>query len=178
MNPARRLTDAEAASVLARAKPIPVDRGASPILVQPILGQVISGSQVTISPGEAEGFTLLLFASASCHGCHELLMAARNPAEFGLDSELDRALVIVRDSGDLGSIQELSTEATCVASVATFDNYGVTGTPFFSLVDPSLETVATEGVAWGVDTVRSAVAAARAGHRSVEIPRLTPKEVL
>jgi hypothetical protein len=170
----RRLTQEEAAGILARAQPIPVQRGASPIEARDLVGRFLDGTEAVITPATALGHTLLLFASASCNGCHELLAAASEPERFGLSSKHDSVLVVVRDNEPRDELLSLLANASCVEAPEAFVAYGVTGTPFFSLVSPSRSTVATEGVAWGVDSVKTAVEAALAGSPSVEVGRLQP----
>jgi hypothetical protein len=61
-----------------------------------------------------------------------------------------------------------------VCAPAAFPAYGVSAAPFFSLVDGSVRSVVTEGLAWGVAQVAALVASARRGEPTIEAPRLAP----
>jgi len=52
-----------------------------------------------------------------------------------------------------------------VCAPAVFPAYGVSAAPFFSLVDGSVRSVVTEGLAWGVAQVAALVASARRATR-------------
>jgi hypothetical protein len=95
------------------------------------------------------------------------------PELFGVGPE-DEIIVIFRSLAheEVESIDSRLGGATCLISASAFDAYGVSGPPFFSYVDPSLLTVFTEGVAWGTDSVASALGAAQSGTPSLEAPRL------
>ena len=52
-------------------------------------------------------------------------------------------------------------DASVVMSDAAWSDYGVHAGPFFVLVDGSQNRVASEGVAWSLDQITAAIAAAR-----------------
>ena len=170
MTERRRLTEAEAAEVLARATPIPSGRGASPVQPAAISGREVGGGEVVVAPPR-EHRLLLLFLAADCSGCDDLVDAAGAGERFGIE-ESDELLVLLR--AEAPSLSTRLGSARAIVAPGAFRSYRVTGPPFFALVDPAFETVATEGVAWGVASIVDAVAAARAGSPVVELARLEP----
>ena len=171
MSPEGRLSLAEAAEVLRRSQPIPVERGSSPVEVAEIEGATLEGMATLALALPVERATLLLFLSASCGGCADLFGAAQPPAAvFGGDT-VD-VVVVLRDDTDPGLV-DLVGEAPHVGAPSAWTTYRVDGAPFFSLVLPGLATVATEGVAWGAEAVADSVERALGGDLESDVPRLT-----
>jgi hypothetical protein len=160
----------EAASILAAAKPIDDRRGASRAPLAPFGALLPDGSVTEVGVPDAHRL-LLLFLSLNCDGCRDLFAASKDPTSFGLESG-DQVLVVVREVEDEVRLRLLLDGATGVSSTEAFETYRVAGAPFFVLLDPRYATVATEGVAWGVASVLSAVAATMAGTPAVEVDRL------
>jgi hypothetical protein len=170
LSAARRLSEAEAAEVLARAQAIPANRGASPTLLRPVPASGLDGRDASIDPPVAHRL-LLVFVSLSCDGCRQLFEVASEPGAFGLGGQ-DELAFVARDEEDADALAALVGPATGLLSSAAFSAYRVSGPPFFVLLDAAFSSVATEGVAWGVEPIRSAVAAARGGDPGLEVPRL------
>ena len=173
MTSSRRLSRDQAEQALASATPIPTNRGASPILVTPLDGTDLGGSPSRLDLTARTHRSLLLFVSLDCTGCEDVIAGLVTPELFGVGPE-DEIIVIFRSLAheEVESIDSRLGGATCLISASAFDAYGVSGPPFFSYVDPSLLTVFTEGVAWGTDSVASALGAAQSGTPSLEAPRL------
>lgn len=160
-----RLSPQEAAAVLGRSRPLPTQRGASPVAVKDLVGEHLDGTSATYRVGG--GITLLLFLAADCMGCEELFEAATTPSLLGIE-EGDVLIVVRRREG----IVAHKEPAGILVSPDGFVDYRVDGTPFFSLIVPDMPTVATEGVAWGAQGVKDAVGRALAGSFGVDVPRL------
>jgi len=166
----RRLDQSAAAAALDAAAPIPVNRGASPVLVATIAGHDLQGKPVELLVTAGQPRRLLLFVKTDCHGCADLLDAAVDPSAFGLDAS-DELVVIFGEDLDVDLRQELAG-LPALRSDDAWVSYHVSGAPFFSFVDPALSTVRTEGVAWGVDSVRRAIEASLSGHDQLDVGRL------
>jgi len=166
----QRLSADQAKAILGRATPVPVNRGASPIPVVDITGTDLVGMSKSVNLIGAERSTLLLFLSASCHGCLDLFAASQEPSSLGVSTGTD--LRIVLRSSDGRESSTLVGGAEAIVSDQAWDSYRVTGPPFFSFIVPGCLTVATEGVAWGAQSVCDAVNAALGGDYVVENPRL------
>jgi hypothetical protein len=171
---AERLTEAEAAAVLAGARPINDPRGAVTTRPSAFEAHRVDGGAATFEP-PVDHRALLVFASLSCEGCAQLFDAASEPARFGLEGS-DELVLIVRDLTDRPALEAALGGAPCLVSTDAFDAYRVTSPPFFVLLDPTYATVATEGVAWGVEAISSAVIAALGGAPVVEVARLDGTE--
>ena len=162
-----RLTVEEAAAVLARVAPIPTSRGGSSTRPVSFTLEAASGVSRTLEFDHLEHRVLLLFVSADCHGCDDLLRGPREPTAFGLTSA-DEVLLVTRSS----EMPDTRAEEEIWFSPEAFGALRVSGAPFFCLLDPSFDTVATEGVVWGLDSIRDAVARVLAGAPEVDVPRL------
>lgn len=173
MTSSRRLSRDQAEQALASATPIPMNRGASPIPVTPLEGIDLGGSPSRLDLTALRHRALLLFVSLDCNGCEDVIAGLVAPELFGVGPG-DEIIVIFRSLEDeqVESIASRLGGATCLVSDTAFEAYGVSGPPFFAYVDPSLLTVFTEGVAWGTDSVASALRAAQSGAPSLEAPRL------
>ncbi len=62
-------------------------------------------------------------------------------------------------------VRRLAGDATVVMSEAAWSDYEVHSGPFFVLIDGRARRIASEGVAWSVEQMRAAIAAARSGGR-------------
>jgi len=165
-----RLSDAQAAEVLANARPLDRPSGASPQPVRSFAAQRLSGEVVALSPSTTHR-QLLLFLSESCEGCRDLFDASASPEVFGLGSH-DELYVLLREQLRGGPAVTGEPQRNWLVSKEAFEAFEVTSAPFFVLLDPAFATVATEGVAWGTASVRSAVTQARSGLPEVEVVRL------
>jgi hypothetical protein len=114
-------------------------------------------------------WSLVVFLSSGCHGCHEIWQALDNPARNGLVDD-GSIVVITRDAGeeDVDALRRLATGSVpVVMSTSTWSLYRVQGPPFFALVDGRLGAgvdpvrVTTEGVAWSVEQMAADVRRAR-----------------
>ena len=88
----------------------------------------------------------------------------------------DEEIVVVVKTLNEGEEEELLARLgtiCCVVSHQAFDDYGVSGPPFFTFIDPDKSSVATEGVAWGVDSIKNAVQEAKQGEVRLESVRLS-----
>jgi len=165
-----RLSPAEAAEVLRRARPIPVERGASPVVPCDLVGVDLAGAPVSLHGAPAVEPLLLLFVSATCDGCLDLFAAAQRPT--GALVGIGARVVLVLRSGDDPALDALVGTAEAVVSPQAWTDYRVDGAPFYSLVLPDRSTVATEGVAWGPEEVARSVVRGLAGELAVDVPRL------
>jgi len=129
---------------------------------------------VAVTPSSSHR-QLLVFVSETCEGCRELVDAALTPALFGL-GEGDELVLLLRGEVTSSAVISEAARRRCLTSTEAFSIFEVTSPPFFVLLDPRWTTVATEGVAWGVDAVRSAVLAAMRGEPRVEMTRLRTDE--
>jgi hypothetical protein len=137
---------------------VPNYLGSRPVTAQPIRGATVSGAPVVHEL--AEGLTLLMFLSTSCDGCQELWEAFGDAGHQGFPATLSRLVVTRRSTEDLGKVAGRGGSATVVMSDEAWSDYAVHSGPFFVLVDGAESRVLTEGVAWSVEQITAAVAAA------------------
>jgi hypothetical protein len=135
----------------------------------------LEGESVRLDSQGDQVAILLLFLSSSCQGCHELFEALDRPVRFGL-GEGEELVVVLRELADKdrGSLRQQLRAARVIVAPDAWEAYRVTGPPFFSYLDPGRSTVATEGVAWGVEAIAAAIRVAKEGEAQVEVPRLEP----
>lgn len=155
-----------------------------------ISGTTLSGALVHLPLAVPGRWTLLLFLGSRCQACTSFWGAAFTPTVLGIhpsdhllvvtrSSELEEPLVVGRlleageraardGAGDHllpgavgagGGLLPGAAAPDVVMSSDAWPSYGVQGPPFFSLVHGLV--VATEGVAWSVDQVRTDVARRR-----------------
>jgi len=167
----QRLTEEEARQVLASAIPIAPREGSSPVRIADVVGHDLEGTHHVIALTSNEHRSLLLFLSTQCLGCDELFRSAASPEVLGVVSP-DEVVIVARESENPEELQTKVGTVPCVQSDQAFREYQVTGAPFFSLIDPSFSTVASEGVAWGADNIARAVRAAMEGAPESETGRL------
>jgi hypothetical protein len=131
-----------------------------PGVVHPIRGRSPSGEPV--ADDVVRDWTLLLFLSSTCDGCQEIWDSVADPERSKIPSDLS-TLVVTRWARERPeAVARLCGTATVVMSDEAWPDYGVHSGPFFVLVDGRREKVATEGVAWSVKQITSAVGTARA----------------
>jgi hypothetical protein len=165
-----RLTDEQAAAVLANAVPLDRPSGASSLVVRPFTAQRLSGEEIVITPSRSHR-QLLLFLSESCEGCRDLFDASGAPEAFGLRGPDELFVLLAEHPRGAQSITGAPRDSWLVSTEA-FTCFQVTSAPFFVLFDPRFATVATEGVAWGTASVRSSVERTATGSPEVETVRL------
>jgi hypothetical protein len=137
---------------------VPNYLGSRPVTAQPIRGTTVSGEPVVHEL--TEGTTLLMFLSTSCDGCQELWEAFGDAGHPAFPATLSRLVVTRRSTEDPGKAAGQAGSATVVMSDEAWADYAVHSGPFFVLVDGAGSRILTEGVAWSVDQITAAVAAA------------------
>lgn len=140
---------------------VPAFLGERPGLAHPIEGVDPSGRPVSF--GLAGRLTLLVFVSTSCEGCRDLWAAFASgcsPLPRGID-----AIVITKGPTveAPSEVAVLSGRTPVVMADAPWVDYAVHAGPFFVVVDGASGRVATEGVAWSVAQIQSAVRAVMSG---------------
>ncbi len=161
------------AEILRRLRPIPTSEGPPRTRPRDVVGVTPEGVPCRVEVMEAAAPVLLLFLSATCHGCQDL-WEGLGQLQAGL-GDAARLVVVTRSpesspedlgSGskleDAGAVAVLAAGApegvAVVMSTEAFGHYRVAGPPF--LVVAGSESVRTESVAWGVEqTLRIAVRA-------------------
>ena len=137
---------------------VPNYLGSRPVTVQPIRGFTVSGEPVVHEL--TDGTTLVMFLSTSCDGCQGLWEAFGEVLHPALPATLSRLVVTRRSTEDPGKVACRGGSATVVMSDDAWSDYAVHSGPFFVLVDGSGSRILTEGVAWSVEQITAAVAAA------------------
>lgn len=165
-----RLTAAEAAEVLRRSAPIPLQRSGAPAVTCLEASDLDGRAAIVTLP--AAHPVLLLFLSPTCLGCEDLFAAALSPSMLGLEE--GEVLVVLRAMPE--PAERVLVGASALVAPEAWGAYGVTGPPFFSLVLPASASVATEGVAWGAESVADAVRQALAGLEAPLVARLSPED--
>jgi hypothetical protein len=141
---------------------IPGFLGPRPERAHRVQGVVPSGEPVSYEIGE--GWSVLVFLSTACDGCHELWSALANPIGSPLPEGVRTVLVTHAPSVESpAEAARLSGAATLVMSDEAWTDYEVHSGPFFVVVDGATGRVASEGVAWSAAQIAAAVVAARAG---------------
>ena len=159
--------------------PIPTFRGSPSTVASDLVGVDPWDRRSTIVVIGVRHWTLLLFLSAHCDGCMDIWGALSGPPDDWPAVEGVRPVVVARDlgAGTQEDLRRLSTPGVpLLISDSAFGDYRVHGAPFFALVDGPGGRVATEGVAWGAQSVAESVARARAGKGGPDVPRLVPRE--
>ncbi len=157
---------------LESAVAIPTYRGQPAPTPADFGGTTPVGDPVTVTVLTPGRWTLLLFLGEECDGCRDFWDAATDPVGSGLASD-EHVVTVVRAPG-ASATTAAARGALVVCAPAAFPAYGVSAAPFFSLVDGSVRSVVTEGLAWGVAQVAALVASARRGDPMIEAPRLAP----
>jgi hypothetical protein len=153
---------------LAGLRPIPTGPRGAPQSwpAADLLGEDPGGHPVAVRIGEHARPLLLCFLQTRCDGCHEFWLGLADPP--GEDWPDGLSLVAVtRGPGtvDRSEVARLAAGAgagavSVVMSDQAWDDYRITGYPFFVLVDPSPGTVVGETVGFGWSDVRAMVHAA------------------
>ena len=140
---------------------VPKFLGHRPGIVHGVYGKTPSGRPVAYALRDS-GWTLLVFLSTSCDGCQELWDAFADPESSPMPRDL--TTVVVTRGSPLEApdgVARLGGSASVVMSDDAWSDYGVHAGPFFVLVDGSAAQVVSEGVAWSLDQITGAIAAAR-----------------
>lgn len=133
---------------------VPRYLGAGQRSFHPLSGVRPTGAPVTV--GLETGWTLLLFLSSSCDGCHALWELARRGV---LEDVAIRPAVIAiakQASESFPRVAELGGDGALLSDQA-WDDYQVHSGPFFVVVDGAAARIATEGVAWSVAQIGAAI---------------------
>ena len=117
-------------------------------------GVTPAGEAAAIGLVGARRRTLIAFLSTTCAGCAGLWHSLRDPAELAADG---MSVVVVTKGPNEESVDELrrlapaSVPVPVLMSTQAWRDYGVTGAPYFVLVDGPTGRVVGEGVAarWG-----------------------------
>jgi hypothetical protein len=153
--------------------PVPTYRDQPSTLAVDVSGVSLGGEPVEVPVLHTGRWTLLVFLSSSCHGCHQIWEVMADPVGSGLVTD-ELVVAVTRDPEheDIGALRSLAPGTVpVVMSSAAWADYRVQGPPFFALVDGSdavggddgaVVRVATEGVAWGVSQIADDVRRARA----------------
>lgn len=103
-----------------------------------------------------------MFLSSSCDGCQELWEAFGAAEGSPIPSDLTTVVVTRGPALEApDNVAHLGGGASVVMSDDAWSDYGVHAGPFFVLVDGVAGRVASEGVAWSLEQITGAVAAAR-----------------
>jgi hypothetical protein len=139
----------------------PARDGGSPAF--DIAGATVAGDAVKVAVAGARGNTLLAFLSSGCLPCRKLWRGLSGE-DLRLPDEA-RLVIVTKDRTEESPtrLRELAPSGTTlVMSSAAWDDYGVTGSPYFIYVDGPAEQVHSEGSAtsWGqvVSLLRDALA--------------------
>jgi hypothetical protein len=142
---------------------VPPHRGPSPTAAVDVVGHRLWGRrQTSVQVADRGTATLLLFLSAHCDGCRPLWGLVRDPAANGVADV--RVVAVVDPKGwrerlILWRTAGSGARRSVVRSPESFAAYRVHA-PFFVLIDGEGPTVATEGVAFGVEDVVAYVTSA------------------
>ncbi len=152
MNPTERRPD------LSNLVQVPRFLGPRPTTARAVAGVTPNGEPIEAAP--SGGWTLLLFLSTTCDGCLDLWESfADQKVPFA--DEL-AVVVITRPDERAEEVARLAGSTRVVMTETAWSDYEVHSGPFFVVVDGRSGQIATEGVAWSVEQVSSALAAARA----------------
>ncbi len=131
--------------------PVPTYRDAPAATAADVVGRELTGQPLRVPVVGVDRWTLLLFLSSHCDGCRVLWEGLASPGSFGPPHLQVVAVTRDADQEDLTALREVVlARVRPVMSTAAWRSYGVTGPPFFALIDGAARTVVTEGVAWGV----------------------------
>ena len=155
--------------------PIPTYRDAPATPASDLAGVDLSGRELSLAVTGVDRWTLLLFLSARCDGCHEVwrVLSESSGRWPGADGVVP--VVVTRGPGSEppAGLRPLATDGVpLLMSDAAYRAYRVHGPPFFVLVDGIRSQVATEGVAWGPAQIADDVRRASAGGGGPAAPGL------
>ena len=149
--------------------PVPTYRDQPATIAADACGVDLDGRPCRVPVLRTGQWSLVVFLSSGCRGCHEIWQALEHPVTSGLVED-ETIVVITRDAGeeDVDAVRRLATGSVpVVMSTATWSLYRVQGPPFFALVDGRMGAgvgpvrVTTEGVAWSVEQMAADVRRAR-----------------
>jgi hypothetical protein len=135
---------------------VPRFLGGSKRTVHPLSGVGPTGASVAL--GLETGWTVLLFLSSSCDGCHELWELARTGVLQGVATRPAVIAVAKETSESPRRVAELGGSGALLSDQGWRD-YQIHSGPFFVVVDGPAGRIATEGVAWSVAQITAAIAA-------------------
>lgn len=130
---------------------------------RPTTARTVTGVTPHGEPMEATvsgGWTLLLFLSTTCDGCLELWESFADQ-RVPIAEDLGVVLITKPDE-EAEDVARLAGSTRVVMTETAWSDYEVHSGPFFVMIDGRTDRIATEGVAWSVEQIRSALAAARA----------------
>jgi len=124
----------------------------------------VTPSGAAISYEVGDGWSVLVFLSTTCDGCHELWSVFANPMRSPLPASVSTVLVTHAPGAESAAeAARLSGAVTVVMSDEAWTDYEVHSGPFFVVVDGAAGRVASEGVAWSAGQIVAAVVAAGGG---------------
>jgi hypothetical protein len=118
-----------------------------------ITGLTPSGTTIDICVGDRLGRVLLAFLTTDCDGCQAFWDGLRGRETLGLPADVS-IVAVTRGPGSLPaadvaiSAHGLAPESVVMSDQAWID-YGVTGYPFFVLIDATTRSVVGETVGFG-----------------------------
>ncbi len=127
-----------------------------------IVGVRPGGGRVEVETSGSGGPTLVCFLHVRCDGCDEFWRGLRDDESPGLPPEVG-AVAVTKGSGSVEPAEVARaargiTRVPVVMSDQAWEDYRVTGYPFFVLVDAA-GSVIGETVGFGWDDVRSMISA-------------------
>lgn len=140
---------------------VPNFLGHRPGTVRSVQGTVPSGEPVEFEVTERP-WTLLVFLTSACDGCEELWRAFADPESLPFPRDVDPVVVTRGPRFEApDKVARLAGSGSVVMSDDAWTDYGVHTGPFYVLVDGAAVRVVTEGVAWSLEQIASAVSTAR-----------------
>ncbi len=141
----------------------PVHTGA-PRPASDLVGVTPGGSSVEFQIDSTDQAILLVFLSTRCEGCDGFWRGLKDSDAAAFPSSVS-AVVVTRGptrvaSTDVEAAARGISRVPVIMSDAGWVDYGVTGYPFFVLVDPASRTVVAETVGFGWPDVHAMIRAA------------------
>lgn len=124
---------------------LPAPNGVAGSPAHDVVGVNIEGGGVKVAVPRSGGLTLLAFLSSGCLTCADFWRTFRDGVSLPAGA---RGVIVTRDLTEesLSKLRELAGGATLVvASTATWQDYGVPGSPFFVLADGTTGLVRGQG---------------------------------
>jgi len=152
------LDDGAAASTVG---PVPVGGPTRKETAVDIVGTVPGGGPVSVSVGGAH-HTLLAFLSSGCRTCGAFWSEFKSPV-LELGGEATRLVIVAQDPAhdSESRLVELAPKGVrTVCSTASWEGYGVPGSPYFVLIDGPDRRVVGSGTATNWPQVRRLLASA------------------
>jgi hypothetical protein len=170
------LSDRPTAPSLSGLVAVPTYRDHPATAASDLSGLDANGTPHRVQILGTDRFTLLLFLSTGCDGCHAIFEGLGSKNSGLLSGDEDVVVVARSTENPEEFIQLVPSGIPVIFSGSGWEDYAVHGPPFFVLVDGAANRVITEGVAWGAAQVGEQVAGARRGSVGLEVPRLIPPE--